>query len=41
MPSGTYVYREEESALGFKAAKDRFARSLGGNTDGDYKLLSQ
>jgi hypothetical protein len=38
MPSGTYICQEEKSAPGFKAAKDRFAQLLGGNTEGDYKL---
>lgn len=35
---GLCIFQEEESAPGFKAAKDRFALLLGGNTEGDYKL---
>lgn len=38
MPSGTYIFQEEKSAPGFKAAKARFARLLGSSTEGDYKL---
>ena len=34
----TYITRDEKSAPGFKAAKDRFTLFWGGNAEGDCKL---
>lgn len=38
MPKRTYIAKEEKSAPGFKAAKDRMTVLLGGNASGDMKL---
>ena len=38
MPDRTYITREEQSALGFKAIKDRFTLLLGANLMEDCKL---
>jgi hypothetical protein len=38
MSSRTYISREEKTAPGFKAAKDRLTLMLGGNAEGDVKL---
>ena len=38
MPESTYITKEEKSAPGFKAFRDRFTLLLGANLMGDYKL---
>ncbi|XP_041053574.1 tigger transposable element-derived protein 1-like [Carcharodon carcharias] len=38
MPKKTYISREEKTAPGFKAAKDRLTVLLGGNAAGDFKF---
>lgn len=38
MPSRTFISKQEKSASGFKAAKDRVTVLLGGNAAGDNKL---
>ena len=38
LPSRTYISKEEASAPGHKAAKNRITLLLGGNASGDYKL---
>ena len=38
MPKRSYISKEEKSASGFKAAKDRITLLLGGNASGDLKL---
>jgi len=38
MPERTYISKEEKSAPGHKAAKDRLTLLLGGNASGDCKL---
>ena len=38
MTSKTYIDKEEKSAKGFKASKDRLTLLLGGNAEGDLKL---
>ena len=38
MPSKTFISKEEISASGFKAAKDRLTLLLGGNSTGDFRM---
>ena len=38
LPNRTYISKEEASAPGFKASKDRLTLLLGANAEGDYKL---
>lgn len=38
MPARTYISREEKTAPGFKASKDRYTLLFGGNAEGDCKL---
>ena len=38
MSSKTFISKEEKTAPGFKAAKDRVTLTLGGNAEGDLKL---
>jgi DDE superfamily endonuclease len=38
MPSKTFISKEEQSAPGFKAAKDRLTLLLGGNSTGDFRM---
>jgi hypothetical protein len=38
MPSRTSISKEEKTAPGFKAAKDRLTLMLGGNAERDVKL---
>ena len=38
MPKKTFISREEKSAPGFKAAKDRITVLLAGNAEGDLKV---
>jgi len=38
MPPRTLIAKEEKSATGFKAAKDRITIMFGGNAAGDRKL---
>jgi len=38
LPSRTYISREEKSAPGFKASKDRLNLLLGGNASGNLQL---
>uniref|UniRef100_UPI00358DF661 tigger transposable element-derived protein 1-like isoform X2 n=1 Tax=Myxine glutinosa TaxID=7769 RepID=UPI00358DF661 len=38
MPSRSFIAKEEKTASGFKAGKDRLTLMLGGNAEGDVKL---
>ncbi|XP_069792247.1 tigger transposable element-derived protein 1-like [Narcine bancroftii] len=38
LPERTFISKEEKTALGFKASKDRLTLLMGGNAAGDFKL---